>query len=124
MKKVLFLIAVLAAGLTLTSFVINRSSQNKGIGDEWKFGYQTQAVDDNGTTWTLYCFYKYENSRGERDGWGCTKYAGTYPRSENIYANPYKYDKYDERDFRSKYDLVGYPDGNSKMGYYFHNKRR
>lgn len=62
MKRILFAFAVLVAGITLTSFVINeQSSKNENMENSWTYFKSVTAWLDATESKTLYIYYKQGN---------------------------------------------------------------
>lgn len=75
MKKVLFFIVVLVAGLALTSFVINKhSSKDKAMGNEMEYFTSVTAWYEETESHTIYIFFKEGN--GVRKYYACSQKNG------------------------------------------------
>lgn len=90
MKKILIFFAVLAAGITLTSFMVNKqSSADNNMNNDWIYYKSVTAWTEATESQTIYIYYKegngvrkytYENHKLSSD-----KIRGTCIVSENEY---------------------------------------
>lgn len=114
MKKILFFFAALVAGITLTSFVANKSIPNKNeMNGEWTYHTSVTAWYEATESQTLYIFYKQGN--------GVRKYVASPNRNCTEYGritlNGY-YQNSSCKDYRRNYRYEMYP-GAPYAKYYF-----
>ncbi|MBP5547046.1 MAG: hypothetical protein J6X59_07225 [Bacteroidales bacterium] len=126
MKKIIGIVLSLATIVMLSSFVIAHNVNNDKTNKpetisakdvEWRYIGEVKAKRVDGGIFTLYQWRLYENGR-KREQYAVTRLHAQVPTSNNVYGNP-TYGKKGE--YMSEYRLVGYPDGEDQMGYYFNS---